>query len=188
MGKQTTETLLRKRDNERIAFVRSVTSFEEVGKAVCALLNALGGSVLVGVDPSGSPSSIISKAAADKVRKSLNENIAPHALLTVSVDDVQGGSVLVVDVPAGRDVPYSFDGTVYVRSGSHTVRADAQAIRAMVERRAEEVERWERRLSPGLEVGDLSIHLIRQTVENAINKVNNNVIVFLILRVFIAQS
>ncbi len=170
MGNQTTETLLRKGENERIVFVRSVTSFEEVGKAVCALLNALGGSVLVGVDPSERPSSAIFKAAADKVRESLNENIAPHALLTVSVDDVQGGSVLVVDVPAGRDVPYAFDGTVYVRSGSHTVRADAQAIRAMVERRAGEVERWERRLSPGLEVGDLSVALIRQTVENAITK------------------
>jgi ATP-dependent DNA helicase RecG len=170
MGNQTTEKLLRGGENERIAFVRFTNSLEAVGKAVCALLNSLGGSVLVGVTDSGNPSGSLSKAQADQVRGFLHESIAPHALFTVSVDDVQGGSVLVVDVPAGQDVPYVFDGTVYVRSRSRTARANAKAIRTMIEKRATETDRWERRLTPGLEIGDMSPTLIRRTVENATNK------------------
>ncbi len=172
MDNQTTEKLLRNGENERIEFVRFTNSLEAVGKAVCALLNNLGGSgsVLVGVTDSGNPTGSLSEAQADQVRGFLHESIAPHALFTVSVDDVQGGSVLVVDVPSGQDVPYVFDGTVYVRSGSRTVRAEAEAIRTMVDKHATETDRWERRFSPGLEIGDLSSPLIRQTVENATNK------------------
>jgi len=167
---QTTDKLLRDGESERVAFVRFPDSREAIGKAVCSLLNSLGGSVLVGVTESGSASKRISKLAADEIREFLHEAIAPHALFTVSIDRVQGGRVAVVDVPAGRDVPYVFQGAVYVRSGSRTLQADTEAMREMVERRATETERWERRLAPGLEVSDLSTSLIRETVRNAADK------------------
>jgi ATP-dependent DNA helicase RecG len=167
---QTTGKLLRDGENERVAFVRSPDSRDAIGKAVCSLLNSTGGSVLVGATESGGVAKRIPKSVADEIREFLNENIAPHALFTVSVDRVRDGMVAVVDVPAGCDVPYVFQGAVYVRSGSRTLQADAEAMRDMVERRATETERWERRLSPALEVSDLSAELIRETVRNAANK------------------
>jgi len=170
MTDQTTSKLLRDGESERIAFVRFPNSRDAIGKEVCGLLNNLGGSVLVGVTESGTLSSRVTLGQVEKIRSYLHEGIAPHALFTVTLDKVESGAVLVVDVPAGRDVPYVFEGVVYVRSGSQTIHADTEAMRAMVERRATESERWERRLSPGLELEDLVEARIRETAENAVNK------------------
>ena len=170
MTDQTTSKLLREGESEQVSFVRLPTSLDAIGKEVCGLLNHLGGSVLVGVTDSGTLSSRVTLGQAEKIRVHLNENIAPHALFTVTLDKIESGAVLVIDVPAGRDVPYVFEGVVYVRSGSRTIHADTEAMRAMVEKRATESERWERRLSPGLELADLVETRIRETVNNAVKK------------------
>lgn len=170
MTDQTTSKLIREGESERVSFVRSPSSLDTIGEEVCGLLNSKGGSVLVGVTDSGTLSSRVTLGQAETIRSYLHGGIAPHALFTVTLDKVKGGAVLVVDVPAGRDVPYVFESVVYVRSGSRTIHADTEAMRAMVEKRATESERWERRLSPGLELADLVEARIRETANNAVKK------------------
>ncbi len=102
---------------------------------------------------------------ADKLRRYLYEQVSPNCVMSVSVDETQYGPVLVIDVPNGRDTPYTFDGQVFFRSGKSVKAANSQAIRAMVLEKGSAVQRWERRPSPTLTTKDLNRDLIDATVQ-----------------------
>ena len=112
------------------------------GSDVCALLNGLGGTVLVGVDHAGKVTATADEAQAVRFREYLHQNIAPVALLTVNVDPTPADPILTVDVPAGSERPYVFDGTVFVRQGRQTIKADAELMRRLVEGRESQPPRW----------------------------------------------
>jgi len=164
---RVTEKLCRTGETERVEFVASPDAQDAVARAVCALLNGNGGTVLVGVDENGAVVGEFSDQQAAALRGFLNASIVPHALHTVSVDGTASGSVLSVDIPAGRDRPYVFDGSVYVRRGLRTTKADAMTMQAMVEAKAREIERWERRPVIEIAADDLDWALLDETVRRA---------------------
>lgn len=162
-----TEEILAKGESARVAFVTSAQDREEVGRTVCSMLNTQGGAVLVGVDENGQVVGKFSKSDADKLRTFLRDNITPRSLFTVTMDEVAGGWVITVDVPEGADIPYVFQGAIYVRKMANTRAADAATMREMVLRQSQESERWERRIAAGLSVEDLDRPLLDETVRRA---------------------
>ncbi len=162
-----TQKMLEEGESIRVAFVKSAHDLETIGRHVAAMLNTRGGSVLVGtetLDPG------ISHQDAQAIREYLHKEITPQIIYTVSIDPVGGGKVLVVDVPQGEDRPYVFQGTVYMRERTNSLIADADTMRRMVENRAREPERWERRASSGLGIEDLDRDLIGKVVQRAQEK------------------
>ncbi|MEI7695517.1 MAG: ATP-binding protein [Chlorobium sp.] len=150
-----TEELLGKGKSDRIEFIASSWAEESIGRAVCALLNTKGGSVLIGVDDHGLVLGEPGEEEADALRHFLHGHVTPQVLFTVTLDDVQGGRVISVDVPEGSDRPYVFDGAVYIKKGTDIRAADAATMREMVVRQSRETERWERRAAVGLAIDDL---------------------------------
>jgi len=167
--KNVTEELLRRGESIRLEFVESPEAIEKIAQSVCAMLNSKGGTVLVGVDDQGQVIGEISDRNVKQLHSFLHEQITPQVLFTVTLDEVGHGKIISVDVPEGRDQPYVFNGTVFVRSGSHTRTrvADAETMREMVERRSHETERWERRTAGGLEISELDSELMNETVRRA---------------------
>lgn len=165
--KGITDQLLKNGESVRVEFIEAPMPMEGVARAVCALLNSKGGVVVVGVDDYGRVSTQVSSQDTNSLRNFLHEQITPKALFTVSMDDTSSGPVISVDVHEGRDRPYVFEGTVYIRIGTHTRFADAEAMRGMVEERALEPIRWERRVATGLEISDLDRELLDETVRRA---------------------
>ncbi len=168
--KSITENLLKTGESARVEFVNSIKTPDAVARAVCGMLNGNGGTILVGVDDCGTAAGECTEAEANSLRHFLQSKVTPQILFTTTLDTIPGGKVIVVDVPEGVDRPYVFDGTIYVRTGSRTVKADAEMMRTMVENRARETERWERRTASGLAVADLAGNLIQQTIRNAEQK------------------
>ena len=131
---------------------KQTVEFEEhanadaVGVNVCALLNARGGYVICGVGDGGETTGVPPKAARE-LEARLVEGLVPKTLVSVEAHEVEGKTVLVVEVPAGKDVPYAFENQVYVREGKRTLQAGIETIKDMVMRRQGEPERWERRFS-----------------------------------------
>ena len=164
---QITEQLLKKGESARIEFISSPAAMDSIARAVCAMLNSKGGTVLVGADDRGHVLGGISDHDADELRGFLHKQITPQVLFTVTLDDIRGKKIISVDVPQGADQPYVFEGTILVRSGARSRPADAEAMRGMVERRSRETERWERRVASGLEIADLDRDLMDQTVRRA---------------------
>lgn len=162
-----TEELLGKGESDRIEFIASARAENSIGRAVCALLNTKGGSVLVGVDDCGQVHGVLREEDADALRLFLHRHITPQVLFTVTLDDVQGGRVITVDIPEGSDRPYVFDGAVYIKKGLDILAVDAATMREMVVRQSRETERWERRVAVGLAIDDLDRKLLDETVRKA---------------------
>ena len=172
----TTQRLIDDGESGNVELISSPKSFEQIAKAVCAFLNGKGGTVIAGIDESvlKSAISIPTDEATDlqvtKLQQYLYEEVSPNCVMSVTRDLTEYGYVLVVDVPDGRDTPYTFDGRVFLRSGSHIEAADSQAIREMVLQKGTNVQRWERRPSPTLQFEDLERELIDATVKRAAGK------------------
>jgi ATP-dependent DNA helicase RecG len=166
-SRNLTEELLEKGESARIEFIASSGEEDSIGRAVCALLNTKGGSILIGVDDCGQVLGVLTEEDADALRSFLHRHITPQVLFTVTLDDVQGGSVVSVDVPEGSDRPYVFRGAVYIKKGSKIRPVDASTMREMVVRQSRETERWERRVAVGLAIDDLDRKLLDETVRRA---------------------
>lgn len=164
------DKLLNRAEDARLAFVASTTARDEIARHVCAMLNGEGGMVIAGVEHSQPVAKDISESRANDIRQHLREAIVPRSLFTLNIDKGDSGAVLTIDVPSGADRPYVFEGAVYVRAGGKTVPASAEAMRRMVEAKATQTERWERRIATGVAVSDLDEQLIRQTVRKAEDK------------------
>jgi ATP-dependent DNA helicase RecG len=149
-------------------FKVDIRDLDAIARSVCAFLNTQGGTVFCGVDDHGRIVGI--DAAGEHVQAihaHLLKVITPKALFTVNVDDEDGKAIISIEVPEGKDRPYVFAGSVYVRQGSATRMADAAALREMVQSKSVEAERWERRPSMAMEEDDLDREEVRHTAREA---------------------
>jgi ATP-dependent DNA helicase RecG len=165
-----TQRLIDDGESERVEFVETAESLERIAQTVCAFLNTSGGTIVVGLDDSGSASGSLEMQQAETIRDYLRSVVTPPVVFSVSLDEIEQGSVVVVEVPAGRDVPYVVHGSVYVRQGGSTRPADAGLIRQMVLDKSIDSPRWERRPSLGLELDGLATELLEDTIRLATDR------------------
>lgn len=149
-------------------FMGDARDLDAIARTVCAFLNTSGGTLFCGVGDNGRIIGLnTAQDQAHQIHAYVLENVTPKALFTVSVDDEDGQAIVTIDVPAGKDRPYVFAGSVFVRAGSRTRAADATTLREMVQSKSVAAERWERRPSMAMEESDLDHGEIRRTVEEA---------------------
>ncbi|OEU47140.1 MAG: transcriptional regulator [Desulfobacterales bacterium S3730MH5] len=139
-----------------------------IGRQVCAFLNSSGGFVVCGLNDAGKVVGIGPQCDVFAIERKLNMSISPKTLVSVETYEFEGKMVLVVEAPAGKDVPYAFNNEVFIRDGERTIQADIETIREMVMRRQVEPERWERRFS----VADLEADLDMDEVDYLVQAVN----------------
>ena len=92
----------------------------DITEEVCSFANAAGGFVLVGIDDHG----VIKGASIDNSKRSAIQGsigeISPALHCEMYSVDVDEKEVWVIEVPAGRQVPYFFGGNVFVREGANS--------------------------------------------------------------------
>jgi len=156
-------------EGQSVEFRSDCQDIGVIGQAVCGFLNTSGGYVVCGVDERGT---VIGVDAAGELVKSLEQGLqqglSPGALVSVQVREVGGEELLVVEVPAGKDLPYAFENVIYLREGQTTRKADVEIIRDMVLRKQVEPDRWERRFSPA----DINEDLDREEVHSLVRAVS----------------
>jgi ATP-dependent DNA helicase RecG len=153
-------------------FIKSAKSLQKIGRSICALLNAEGGTLFCGVTAekevvgvSGS-----SQDAAAQIEATLKAEILPLALFTVQCVTIEKQAVIVVEVTAGKDGPYVFEGGVWLWNGVEVKAADRNTLRQLLKTQAEAPTRWERRASPSMHEDDLDADEVRATVRDAQEK------------------
>lgn len=137
---------LRLGENQAVEF-KTTCKPQIVGQQVCAFLNGQGGYVVCGVGEHGEIVGTSMLGGATAFEAALAQGLEPKAFISVETHKIEGKEVLVVEVPAGKDVPYAFENQVFVREGDRTTKASIAQIKDMVMHRQAEPERWERRLS-----------------------------------------
>jgi ATP-dependent DNA helicase RecG len=156
-------------EGQRIEFKSVIRNIAELGKVACGFLNTAGGYIICGVDDRGIVSWIdTSLEAIAKLERQLHEAISPKALILVQVQVLEQKPVIVIEVPAGKDVPYAYRDVIYIRIGEMTKKADAETIRDIVMRHQIEPERWERRFSFADIEKDVDFGEVQATVSDAL--------------------
>ena len=153
--------LLRRMKSQHFEHLAPGAGGHEVAPAVCAFLNSEGGTLLV------EAAGMAVSAQATGIELALRKELHPPALWSVTPIDRAGTGYVVVDVPAGRDRPYTVDGTIFIRRDGETVVGSSDEIRRLVEGGFREMERWERRLIPGAGLNGLDEGLIVDIAQQA---------------------
>jgi ATP-dependent DNA helicase RecG len=140
---------------------------DRVGKQICAFLNSGGGCIVCGVKDDTSIVGLDTKHELRDIEKELAQAISPSAFFSVERTEIERKDILVIEVPAGKDVPYSYRNDIFIRTGATTKKADIDTIRDMVLRRETEPERWERRFSsaePGVDLDNGEVNALAQAI------------------------
>lgn len=140
-------------EGQNIEFKKDCQDINAIGKTVCGFLNTSGGYIVCGVDETGNIVGVDdSDSGAGNIVQVLQEKISPKALISVDTVDIEGKKVISIEVPAGKDLPYSFRDIFYLRKNNSTDKADIDIIRDMILRKQIEPERWERRFQQQIRV------------------------------------
>ena len=92
----------------------------EISEEVCAFANAAGGVVLIGIDDKNRlKGTTIDNAKRSAIQHSIGE-ITPTLYCFLATVEVDGKSVVVIEVPSGPNKPYVLSGAIYVRIGPNS--------------------------------------------------------------------
>lgn len=93
---------------------------KELSEEICAFANAAGGILLIGVNDANEIKGItIDNTKRSAIQNSLSE-ITPSLSCSLSIVEVDGKNVGVIEVPSGPNKPYVLSGAIYVRIGPNT--------------------------------------------------------------------
>ena len=122
------------RENGKAAFAEDLSQLDEGIRDLSAMLNIHGeGTLWIGVGDDGYIVGLdIGSGVKETIRSRVRELLRPPAVPEISelISD-DGRGYLSVHI-AGFDIPYSFDGRYFLRSGISTLPADPGAVSAMV--------------------------------------------------------
>lgn len=172
----TIKKMLAGGESQRLEFKSSGATLETLGATICAFLNSGGGQIVVGVTDDGRFEGAVTAKQLEERLLPLSGGgangglLSPNAMWDLSEERAAEGSVVIIDVPGGSDVPYVFKDKIFVRAGTRTKEASGSQTRQLIEKRYLLGVRWERQ--PALEVtlDDLDEREIRKTVLAATDK------------------
>lgn len=92
----------------------------DITEEVCSFANAAGGYVLIGIDDHGQiKGATIDNSKRSAIQGSIGE-VSPALHCEIYPVDVDNKEIWVIEVPAGRQVPYFFGGNVFLREGANS--------------------------------------------------------------------
>ena len=129
---ETIQSLIDSGEGYNVEFkVRVPSKVRELTEEICAFANADGGYLLIGIDDNGQ---IIGTDLENDKRSAIQGSISEISpvlhcdMYAVSIEDK---TIWVIDVPSGKDKPYIFSGSIFVREG-----ANSQKLRTVEEMRS----------------------------------------------------
>ena len=170
MNLKELKAIVAKGESDRVEFKRSTGQRTEAVKAVCAMLNGLGGFVLFGVSDKGEI--VGQQVTAHTLEEVANElgRIEPPAFPDIETVELEKDrSVIVVRVPGGGG-PFAYDGRAYLRHGPTTRLMPRPRLERAVMERMHASSRWENQPATGFALKDLDRAEITRSVEEAIRR------------------
>lgn len=113
---ETIQSLIDSGEGYNVEFkVRVPSIVRELTEEICAFANADGGYLLIGVDDNGQ---IIGTGLENDKRSAIQgsiSEISPALHCDMYAVNIEDKTVWVIDVPSGKDKPYIFSGSIFVR-------------------------------------------------------------------------
>lgn len=164
-NEQIIKDLIKNGESEQLE-LRITASKETAARVVCGFLNGDGGQLLIGVDGQGEIVGVKNpEKNSEKLQEFLVQKIVPEAPVSVYLESYQEKQIISVKVWSGSNKPYVYDGSIYYRRGSATVKASSKEISELIRNRQQTEIHWERQPALGVELEDLDIDEINATIE-----------------------
>ena len=96
-----------------------------IGKEMCAFANASGGKIFIGITDSGIKKEIKITNKLKSEIQVIGRNLDPK--MTIHLQEIEG--ILIVDVPEGKEKPYSIVGKFYLRQGANSQQLTRNEIK-----------------------------------------------------------
>ena len=173
---QLVTNILTQDESEQLEFHHSIRK-DAIAKNVCGFLNNNGGQILVGI---GKNKEILGIENATKWKNTLQsfliDNVIPEAPIMVSLEEYDGKELILIKVLAGSKQPYIFDGSIYYRRSTNTVKATSKEISVLIHNRHTTAVHWERQPALGVSWEDLDVDEIYKTMSasRAENRTKDN--------------
>lgn len=123
------ETVLSRQESDVLEFKEQLPDHrEKVAQEVAALANYEGGSILIGVDDSGTPVGLDSiNQVEETVANILSEGLS-NVIRDIEKARVDGADILIINVDRATAAPVDVGGTFFVRTGTTTDRLTGREI------------------------------------------------------------
>ena len=123
MNNKELDFLIQEGEGFNLEFKESYNS--NIAKEICAMANANGGKVLIGVTDNGK----IKPVVLNNRMKSEIQDLVRKFDPSFSVDISEFEGVIIIDVPEGKKKPYSTNGKFYMRQGACSQQLTRDEIR-----------------------------------------------------------
>jgi ATP-dependent DNA helicase RecG len=170
MNRHGLAALAKQGESERLEFKRSTGQRSDAAKTVCAMLNGLGGFVLLGVLDDGSVvGQDVSPRSLEDISTELRR-IEPPAFPEIETIALENGrSVIALGVTGGGG-PYSYEGRPYYRLGPTTIPMPRTKYERLLLERMHAMARWENQPAYGIRIDDLDLVELNRTIDEAVRR------------------
>ncbi len=123
LNKKELEFYISQGEGYNVEFKESHSS--TIGKEMCAFANASGGKIFIGIADSGIRKEIKVTNKLKSEIQDIGRNLDPK--MTIHLQEIEG--LLVIDVPEGKEKPYSIVGKFYLRQGANSQQLTRNEIK-----------------------------------------------------------
>ncbi|MFQ6072835.1 MAG: RNA-binding domain-containing protein [Methanosarcinales archaeon] len=122
-----------KSESDKIEFKTSLSDLDRTVEIISGLANASGGKILVGVSNSGKVLGIeIGKDTIERVTNKILTNTEPKIYPKITVQEVDGKKIIVIDIKESMDKPVLAFGRPFKRVGKSTVKISKDEYERMI--------------------------------------------------------
>lgn len=123
------ETVLSRQESDVLEFKEKLPDHrDKVAQEVAALANYEGGTILIGVDDSGTPVGLDSINQAEETVANILSQGLSNFIRDIEKARVEGADILIINVDRATSAPVDVDGTFFVRTGTTTDRLTGREI------------------------------------------------------------
>ena len=120
---------LKEGESQTLEFKKTLAETREIVETICALANAKGGTVFIGVDDSGNVLGVdLGRRSIEEIALEVARNTDPKIFPEVAIQEVDGKKVIVIKVSERADKPVFAFGTAYKRVGKVNLKMDREEI------------------------------------------------------------
>lgn len=170
IDKNEIQKMLLDLESDRIERTVSTTNTDKFGQAICAFANDLPdhrkpGYLILGADDGGNvqPINITDELLKNLAAIRTDGNIQPQPSMTVEKVEIDGGTVVVIEVQPAIFPPVKYKGRVWVRVGPRKGVANEADEKRLIEKRACHVSTFDALPCLGSTLDDVDEALFRQT-------------------------
>ncbi len=169
MANNFVEILLSRKHLPSPVMCISSSNTEEVAKIICALLNAQGGWIIVGVDNNYDSIGIDNSEFENRIQREIANNISPLPLVYIQKELYKGNIVVLITVIKGSLPLYSYKNRYYVDRGGEVVVPSPDEISHLMRESFSVKSGWESIVNLHCNKDDLNSKLIEEVYRQGVS-------------------